>query len=546
MTNAGFPQVVLAGLESVGKSALFRGLTGHMTGDEANFRGSTVVCRKCHLHDCGCDVVDTPGIRLQGDLETTRIALSTLGDADVVLLVARGTHAVSEIETLLKQVELGNKKSALAFTFQDRAPAQIHTLAELYRRRLGIPVVVVNSRDLTAEKRGDVLAAIRNAAKILPPGKEREKPYLPEVRPQHTVFETPFLGPWLAVASMVLLFAAPVYLAYGFASWVQPFVDSAVIAPLKAYAETWPNLFKTLLTGGYGVITLGWYSFLWAFPVVLLMGLSTAFVEETGLKDRITAALDPWLRPIGLGGRDLVPVLSGFGCNVVAVFHSRACSRCTRNACLSMIGFASACSYQIGASLSIFSAAGRPGLFLPYLAALFVVGAVHTRLWHGSLRDEGRPVLDERSFLQKASMRAVGWRVRASVGQFLKQAMPIFLLLCVVAALLEHLGFIAWIAAQVGPVIGLLNLPGEAAVGIVFSILRKDGLLTLNHDGGSLIAELSGGQIFLFVWLGSTFSACLVTLWTVRRELGWGAALALAGRQSLTSVASTWLISRFV
>lgn len=41
--------VVLAGLESSGKSALFRGLTGDMTGEESNFRGSTVMCRTCYL-----------------------------------------------------------------------------------------------------------------------------------------------------------------------------------------------------------------------------------------------------------------------------------------------------------------------------------------------------------------------------------------------------------------------------------------------------------------------------------------------------------------
>jgi len=47
--------------------ASLRGLTGLATGDEANFRGSTVVCRTCHLAECGCDVVDTPGIRSQSD-----------------------------------------------------------------------------------------------------------------------------------------------------------------------------------------------------------------------------------------------------------------------------------------------------------------------------------------------------------------------------------------------------------------------------------------------------------------------------------------------
>ncbi|WP_425510029.1 GTPase [Verrucomicrobium spinosum] len=50
-------------MESAGKSALFRGLTGHAAGDEANYRGSTVVCRRCRVPDCTCEVVDTPGIR---------------------------------------------------------------------------------------------------------------------------------------------------------------------------------------------------------------------------------------------------------------------------------------------------------------------------------------------------------------------------------------------------------------------------------------------------------------------------------------------------
>ena len=100
------PAIVLAGLESAGKSALFRGLTGLATGDEANFRGSTVVCRTCHLTECGCDVVDTPGIRSQSDSDAAQLALAALKHADAVVLVARGTHAVSEVETLLKELDL--------------------------------------------------------------------------------------------------------------------------------------------------------------------------------------------------------------------------------------------------------------------------------------------------------------------------------------------------------------------------------------------------------------------------------------------------------
>jgi Fe2+ transport system protein B len=185
-------------------------------------------------------------------------------------------------------------------------------------------------------------------------------------------------------------------------------------------------------------------------------------------------------------------------------------------------------------------------LFVPYLAALFVVGALHTRLWHGALAKEGAMPLHERAFLQRPTWRAVWWRVKAAVGQFLKQAMPIFIVMCLVAALVEHAGVIDGVAAVVAPVMGWFHLPGEVAPGILFSILRKDGLLTLNSGDGALLATLGAGQVFVLVWLASTFTACLVTLWTIRRELGWQFAGAMAGRQAVTSVLTggvmAWLI----
>ncbi|MCA1963665.1 MAG: 50S ribosome-binding GTPase, partial [Prosthecobacter sp.] len=332
MPSALPPSIVLAGLESVGKSALFRGLTRQVTGDEANFRGSTVVCRKCRVADCGCEVVDTPGIRLAGDAQTTRTALAAVQKADAVLLVARGTHAVSEVETLLRELDLQQKRSALAITFQDKAPKQIESLAQIYRERLGIPVVVVNARELDEEGRGRVLSAIQSAAQVRggqPAGLLglSKMPDASIVQPEMTLLEHKTLGPWLALACMGVMFALPVYAAYVFASWAQSLLDAVAMMPLRAAAEPWPQLAQVMLTGSYGAITLGGYSFVWAFPVVVLISLSVALAEETGLKDRITAALDPWLRHIGLSGRDLIPVLTGFGCNVVAVFQTRSCSK---------------------------------------------------------------------------------------------------------------------------------------------------------------------------------------------------------------------------
>jgi len=46
------------------------------------------------------------------------------------------------------------------------------------------------------------------------------------------LFNNSQIGPWLALLSMALLFALPVYLAYRFAQWFQPIADQAMILPL--------------------------------------------------------------------------------------------------------------------------------------------------------------------------------------------------------------------------------------------------------------------------------------------------------------------------
>lgn len=265
-------------------------------------------------------------------------------------------------------------------------------------------------------------------------------------------------------------------------------------------------------------------------------------MSESGLKDRITDSLDRPMRAIGLSGRDLIPVLSGFGCNVVAVFQSRACSQCTRKSCVSLIAFGSACSYQIGAALSVFGSAGHPGLFLPYIFVIGLVGALHTKVWNRAQDRLDVQTYQSLSYLQKPTMRAVSWRLRTVIKQFLLQAMPIFIVICLVAAGLQLTGLMSWLSAAARPLLQLLHLPSEAASGIIFSIIRKDGLLVLNQGEGELLQSMQAGQIFLLVYLASTFTACLVTLWTVRKEMGGSFAAALAGKQMITSLVSSVVI----
>lgn len=120
---------------------------------------------------------------------------------------------------------------------------------------------------------------------------------------------------------------------------------------------------------------------------------------------------------------------------------------------------------------------------------------------------------------------------------------PIFLIICALGALLAYLGVLEWIATLVSPVLTVFGLPGSVAPGVIFAIIRKDGLLVLNQGEGALLATLSTGQIVVLVYLASTLTACLVTLWTIGRELGVRHALTLAGRQAATALLSTLLLA---
>lgn len=532
---------VLVGFESSGKSALFRGLTGEKVGEEANFRGSTVRSRTGHL-TAELNLADLPGIRLKDDSRTTQEAIGAAADADTIVFVVRATHAAAELPFLLDAVQTEGKRAMIVLTFADKVRVSSAELERYYGDWLGVPVRATDARQLAETGRMELLMAFALAKPLRPRARQLLKPEFAVAQPQTTWFEHPVWGRPLSAMITVLLFAVPVLLAYLISTWLQPIADRSVIDPIRALFAGASPLIQSLAVGDYGIVTLGSYSFLWAFPVVLLLGISVALAEESGIKDRITDSLDGWMRRIGLSGRDLIPVLSGFGCNVVAVFQSRACSTCTRKSCVSLITFGSACSYQIGASLSLFGSAGHPWLFAPYLALLGLVGALHTRLWNRKSARPTVPMYETKTFLQTPGLRAVSWRVRTVIRQFLLQAMPIFFAVCLTAAVLQLTGILGWLSKAAGPVLQWFHLPADVAGGVIFSVVRKDGLLILNQGEGGMLQSLHAGQVFVLVYLASTLTACLVTLWTVKKELGWPFAASLAGKQALTSLVTTAVI----
>lgn len=187
---------------------------------------------------------------------------------------------------------------------------------------------------------------------------------------------------FLAWLLIFLMFALPIGIAYQFSDWFQNQYVSAWIEYLTQTTLLNHDILQHILFGDYGVLSLGTYSLVWALPVVILISLSTAIIDQTGLKSWMIWAIEPSMLWIGLQGNDIVPLLEGFGCNAAAISQAaHQCHTCTKTQCMSLISFGSSCSYQIGATLSIFSVAGKSWLFMPYLILVLLGGILHNRIW---------------------------------------------------------------------------------------------------------------------------------------------------------------------
>ncbi len=492
--------------------------------------------------------IDTPGILYRSDSVTTKKALRQLQENDTVLLIVKATDVDRDLADLLPLV--ADKKGIVVITFWDKVFSTVHTqqIIREWRETSNLSIVTVDARHLTREQKDYILASLQEPhpfpAQWIP---TRAGWY---IEPHPTLLEHPRLGWLLAIALLLIPAIIAVWGANSFATLADPIVQSAhryadlcEIAPIIKPLSQLPIWLREILLGQYGLITMSPLLFIWAMPTVILYALFLGAYKASGLIERITIALDPLLRPFGLSGRDLVRVIMGMGCNVPAVISTRACSSCSRGTCISAIAFGSACSYQFGATLGVFSAAKLPYLIIPYLLYLTATTLIYTYIISDpTAKSTQNPlVLEGRAFLEFPRWSVIWREAKSTINQFLFNAIPIFLVITVIASVLNWLGAISTLANIINPLMGWFNLPPEASLPIVLASIRKDGLLLFAEP--ETLAMLTPLQVLTGVYLAGVLLPCLVTLLTITREQSLRFALLLLSRQAIAALVFSLLLA---
>ena len=343
------------------------------------------------------------------------------------------------------------------------------------------------------------------------------------------------LQPLLALLVLFLPAAFAVIFANRFADYLYDPLASILESNLSVI-NSLPSFPAALFGGNYGLVAMFPFLILYAFPTIIVFSFIIEVYRSSGLIDRISVALQPLLRPIGLGSRDLVRVVMGFGCNVPAIVSTRDCHSCARGSCVSAISFGSACSYQMSSTLAVFAAVGMIWMGLTYLLILAITTLIYIRFTTPKALRLATNKLEQSvaSPLIPPSWKTVWQETFSNIKQFFVMAVPVFIVICFLAAILDWLGLLSWSSKVLAPALALFNLPGDAASAIVLGAIRKDGIAIglLDNGGEGLKAEIAMPvQVMTAVYLAGVFLPCLVTVFTIIREISWKFAVKLCARQ---------------
>jgi ferrous iron transport protein B len=240
------------------------------------------------------DVADKKGLVI----DTQKLS-EVLGGVDIMPIIARTGKGVNELIDHL--IENKPTKTSEPFLGGEFDKGQF----------------LIDSPDTRKERVEGRYKKIRQVLSFVVKEKPLPKSMVLRHRKVDRILTHPIFGYAIFLGVLFLIFQA----IYAWSEWPMDLIDSLFISASKWTKDTLPEgVFTNLLAEG---IIPGLGGVVIFIPQITLLFAFIFVLEETGYMSRVVFILDRFMRPFGLNGRSVVPLISGVACAIPAIMATR-------------------------------------------------------------------------------------------------------------------------------------------------------------------------------------------------------------------------------
>ena len=385
-----------------------------------------------------------------------------------------------------------------------------------------------------------------------------------------------YFGIPLFFAIMFLVFQLTFSGSEPFVDWINWFFQDYLADKLRGVLASFPNWISSLtidgIIAGVGLVL----SFL---PLLAFLYFFMAILQESGYMARVSFLLDKVASKVGLKGNGFIPLILGFGCNVPAIYSTRAMGTFRERVILAlMIPFMS-CSarfpiYVLFTSLffSSFKALIILSLYLLGVFIAFIIAFIANRFLP---QKEVKPFFIELPTYHTPTLKAVWNLMWPNIKDFLVRAGTIIVFASVILWGIINLppkstpqtSYLATFSKQITPIFKPLGFGEhwEVVAPLISGVLAKEIVISsmgtiygveLDSDKKENSASILQQKIrssfpnskaaFAYLVFILLYIPCVSTMAAIKAEFGWKLMILEVAILPLIAYFITFLIYRFL